>query len=215
MPAPCSHEPAGASAESTQRDQLVGERNVRCWELGQCHRSVGSTAAHLYCLLLAPHLHFYAVVFTHSRWLQSCGRHVICVHLFSVDLCKCTLVLTRVSVDVFTEPVISAQICPLLPYFVCLYFSKILMIVGLFFHTVCSHNLLDCEVTEEIRLSPSTHLLAGHLAPHLKKEKQSITVKPDDNISYSLNAIRITYPKTSLICDLFYWYPFTAKHGYA
>lgn len=29
MPAPCSHEPAGASAESTQRDQLVGERNVR------------------------------------------------------------------------------------------------------------------------------------------------------------------------------------------
>lgn len=80
------------------------------------------------------------------------------------------------------------------------------MIVGLFFLTVCSHNLLDCEVTEEIILSLSTHLLVGHLAPHLKKERQNITVKPDNNISYSLNAIRITYPKTSLyLCTLIYF----------
>lgn len=29
MPAPCSHGTTGASAESTERDQLAGERNVR------------------------------------------------------------------------------------------------------------------------------------------------------------------------------------------
>lgn len=41
---------------------------------------------------------------------------------------------------------------------------------------VCSYNLVDCEVTGEIRLSSSTHLLAGHLASHLKKEKKNTSL---------------------------------------
>lgn len=45
------------------------EECQRCWQLGRRYRSLWSTAAHPYCRLLAPHLHSYAAVFAHSRWL--------------------------------------------------------------------------------------------------------------------------------------------------
>lgn len=65
-------EGGGASAESTERDQLAGERNVRDADsfVVATDRGPRSTAAHPYCRLLAPHLHSYAAVLAHSRYIS-------------------------------------------------------------------------------------------------------------------------------------------------
>lgn len=58
--------------------------------------------------------------------------------------------------------------------------------ISFLLRTVCSYNLVDCEVTGEIRLSSSTHLLAGHLASHLKKEKQNTSLSDMAMISLTM-----------------------------
>lgn len=90
---------AGLGVSWINRGGSAGWREEcqRWWQLGRRHRSLWSTAAPP-CLLLAPHLHFYAAVFTHSRRLQTYDRHVTCVDALSFDLCKYTSVLTRVGV---------------------------------------------------------------------------------------------------------------------
>lgn len=85
--------------------------------------------------------------------------------------------------------------------------------------TVCNYNLLDCEVTGEIRLASSTHLLAGHLASHLKKEKQNRSLSNMAMISLAvcLRCSQNNIPKNSFLfvsIHLFYWYPSTTRPYY-
>lgn len=65
-------EGGGASAESTERDQLAGERNVR--DADSLVVAADRSAAHPYCRLLAPHLHSYAAVLAHSRYIWGSDR---------------------------------------------------------------------------------------------------------------------------------------------
>lgn len=99
--------------------------------------------------------------------------------------------------DVFTLTEVfssqSAQVGSLLPHFVPLplvFKQNIDDCMSFLEHTVCSYNLLDCEVMGEIRLSLSTHPLAGHLASHLKKEKQNASLSNMDDISCSLSLMQ-------------------------
>lgn len=99
MPAPFSHGAAGASAESTVRDQLAGERNVRDADsLVDATDNSEAQQQHPYCRLLAPHLHSYAALFADSRRLWSCDHHVTCVDKLRFALCLYILVQTTVGV---------------------------------------------------------------------------------------------------------------------
>lgn len=138
----------GESAESTERDQLAGERNVR--ECADSLVATDHTGAQQHIHTADYWLHIYTPmwpVFAHSRRLQSYDCHVTCVDEFGFALCLCTLVQTgRVH---FSSR--SAQVGFLLPHFVLLSLTQLCLFlkqntddcISVLVHTMCCYNLLD------------------------------------------------------------------------
>lgn len=179
MPAPSSH---GASAESTERDQLAGERNVRDADSSVIATDHSGAQQHAH---------------TADYWLHIYTPMWLCLHFHA----EFRAVIVKLHLKTYPVPGLAfdAQwqkyslpkvlLLVLLPLFL----SKILMIVCLFLCIHCADII--CQTVRwqgEIRyLLPSTHLLAGHLASHLKKEKQNnITVKNDNKISCSISFMK-------------------------
>lgn len=179
MPAPFSHGAAGASAESTVRDQLAGERNVRDADsLVDATDNSEAQQQHPYCRLLAPHLHSYAALFADSRRLWSCDHHVTCVDKLRFALCLYILVQT--TVGVWYVHFDSECLCPevqklvsrslALSYFYLCNYVRFKAKYWWLYVCSCAYIVWGDGGDE---MSPSTHLRAGHLASHLKKKNKT------------------------------------------
>lgn len=156
MPAPFSHGPTGASAESTEEDQLDGE-----WNATDADSLVIAT----------DHVGTQQLIHTADYRLHIYTPMGQCLHLHSNVTFSFPLACMRhrankgwcvASFVVLLLLVFLAKCCWLY----------------VFFLNIQGPATTYCTVMWLVEnwLSPSTHLVAGHLVSHLKKEKQNITV---------------------------------------